>query len=136
MDDQVQKLDIGKWIEEELRNLTRSEIESLANEELEKLKDFVSPDIYSFVVPDSISAVQEVSSSSEATSSFSSASISAAKATSNMVDGDRFGKAISENELKTAIEKRVRTNKKKTTNWGLNIWREWCQCRGINHAGH
>ena len=107
--------------------------QSLANEELEKLKDFVSPDIYSFLVPHSISAVQE-DSSSEATSSFSSASISAAKATSNVVDSDRFGKAISENELRTAIEKRVPTNTKKTTNWGLNIWREWCQCRGINQA--
>ena len=36
MDAQVQKLDIGKWIEKELSNLSGSEIESLANEELEK----------------------------------------------------------------------------------------------------
>ena len=36
MDRQVQKLDIGKWIEEELSNLSGSEIERLANEELEK----------------------------------------------------------------------------------------------------
>ena len=61
-------------------------------EQLRKLKDFVSPDLYSFLLPDSISAVQE-DSSSEA---FSSASITAAKATSNMVDSDRFGKAISD----------------------------------------
>ena len=42
----------------------------------------------------------------------------------------RFGPAITENELLTAIETRVPIKTKKTTTWGVNLWRERTQCRG------
>ena len=31
----------------------------------------------------------------------------------------------------TAIENRVPANTKKSTNWGFNVWKDWCKCRGV-----
>ena len=135
MEKRVEGLDIGEWIEKELSNLSGSEIETLASEELENLKDFVSPEMYSFLAPHS--AVQQDSTSSLSTASATS-SLSAAEATHSFseskklnVTDDRFGTAISEKELLTAIENRVPANTKKSTNWGFNIWKDWCKCRGV-----
>ena len=46
----------------------------------------------------------------------------------------RFGPAITENELLTAIETRVPIKTKKTTTWGVNVWREWTQCRRVSET--
>ena len=43
----------------------------------------------------------------------------------------RFGQPISEEQLKSAIEKRVPHNTKKTTTWGLRVWEEWSRIRSI-----
>ena len=43
----------------------------------------------------------------------------------------RFGEPISEDKLKEAIEGRVPQNTKKGTNWGISVWRQWCNARNI-----
>ena len=125
--ERVEGLDIGEWLEKELSKLSGSEIETLASEELESLRDFVSPEIYSFLAPHS--AVQQDSTSNLSTVSATS-SLSAAESTHSFfetkklnVTDDRFGRAISEKELLTAIENRVPANTKKSTNWGFNVWK-------------
>ncbi len=106
---------VAEWIAEELQNLSSTEIETIANQEF---KNFVTPDICSFLDGASKNASNVVLPPESTVQS-------------SNPENERFGEAITDLELLTAIDKRVPAKTKKSTNWGMNVWREWTNCRGV-----
>ena len=118
--------DIGKWLDQELKKLSESDVKRVAEAELAKLKDFVSPDIYSYLSSDSSS--NSMQQKDQVTVHASTQGLN------SEVPNNRFGKPITDSELSTVIEKRIPANTKKSTGWGLNVLRDWFECRGVEES--
>ena len=43
----------------------------------------------------------------------------------------RFGKPLLDEELQSAIVRRVPKNMQKATSWGMSVWNSWCKARNV-----
>ena len=46
----------------------------------------------------------------------------------------RFGNPITNTKLQEAIQGRVPTNTRRSTNWGMGVWKDWCSERKVTQA--